>query len=149
MSLKISELTETTSATTTDVLPVVNGGATKKITVENLRAALGVPREYIARLTQSGTSAPLVVSTLANTTGATASYARSAKGTYTLTFSSAVLADTNKCVVHVGSNDELFSIALINSQISDGQTVNFTTIDLSTLSPADDLLNAVLSVKIY
>lgn len=149
MSLKISELTETTSATTTDVLPVVNGGATKKITVENLRAALGVPREYIARLTQSGTSAPLVVSTLANTTGATASYARSAKGTYTLTFSSAVLADKNKCVVNVGSNDELFSIALINSQISDGQTVNFTTIDLYTLSPGDDLLNAVLSVKIY
>lgn len=37
MSIKISELTEATSVNSTDVLPIVQDGTTKKATVEEIR----------------------------------------------------------------------------------------------------------------
>lgn len=149
MSLKISQLTEATTAAPSDVLPVVAGGASKKITVQNLRAALGVPREYTARIVQSGANAPIVVNLITNTTGTTATLARTSEGLYTLNFAAAVLSDTAKCYVQFGSNEDLNSFALVNGQITDGNTVTFSTIDISQFAPMDNFLNAVISVKIH
>jgi hypothetical protein len=95
---KISSLTALTGANTAsgDLIPIVDvsdttqasTGTTKSITRDELRSAMGVPREYVALIEQSGTAAP-TATILRNTLGGVPVWGRTDVGQYTLTLAGA------------------------------------------------------------
>jgi len=89
---KISNLTELTSATDTSEI-VINDGTptTKKITVANLKASLGLPLTYLyGFITQTGTNAP-TMTILDNTLGITPTFSYNNVGDYTMDFATSTL----------------------------------------------------------
>ena len=79
MSKKISQLPEATSLTGDELVPIVQGGVTKRTTVHGISGD-GYYKAYVANLDQTGTSAPVATEHY-NTVGIT-SWVRSGVGDY-------------------------------------------------------------------
>lgn len=87
---KFSEFTAASTLANADELVGLQGGANIRATVTVLKAALGLPdKVYVAKLTQTGSSAPTAAGAV-NTTGATITLARTGAGFASITASSAV-----------------------------------------------------------
>ena len=142
---KISNLTELTSATDTSEI-VINDGTptTKKITVANLKASLGVAyTKLVCLISQSGTDAP-TLTILENTTGATFDTVRQATGVYQITTLSTVFTADKTLVL---ANNFRYPYTI---DINRTGATNLTIGTYNGVSTSDDVLsNSSLEVRIY
>jgi hypothetical protein len=142
---RISDLTAITTVADDHVL-VINDGTptTKKITVANLKASLGVNyTKLVVLISQSGTNAP-TLTILENTTGATFSTVRQAQGVYQITTLSSVFT-VNKTLIL--ANNFIYPYTV---DISRTGVTNLTIGTYDGVSTSDDvLLNSSLEVRIY
>ena len=100
--------------------------------------------EYVALLTQSGTGAPTAVD-VKNDTGATVTWARALAGTYTATFSSAVLT-ANKALVLPPRDNYL---GLVTAYVASTAIVAMLTTNLSGTPLDGQLSNSPIIIRIY
>lgn len=131
---KISNLTELTSATDTSEI-VINDGTptTKKITVANLKASLGLPLYTIClELDQSGTNAP-TISEVFNNSGVTVTSVYGAAGQYTLNLSSPIMTTGKTIVTSTSGVLAPYILGIIRQ--------NESSIDISTYSTSDVFTN--------
>ena len=142
---RISDLTAITTIADNHVL-VINDGTptTKKITVANLKTALGVNyTKLVVLISQSGTNAP-TLTILENTTGATFSTVRQAQGVYQITTLSSVFT-VNKTLILANNFTYPYTV-----DISRTGATNLTIGTYDGVSTSDDvLLNSSLEVRIY
>lgn len=94
---KITELTEATTLDGTEVLPIVQGGTTKKVSAKNLRPY----KAYVALVTQTGTNAPTSI-ILQNDFASVPTWTRTGVGSYNLAFPNSSLTP-NKTVPSTNS----------------------------------------------
>jgi hypothetical protein len=142
---RISDLTAITTVADDHVL-VINDGTptTKKITVANLKTALGVNyTKLVVLISQSGTNAP-TLTILENTTGATFSTVRYVAGAYQISASSSIFT-ADKTLVLANNYRYPYTID-INRTGADNLTIG----TYNGASTSDDvLLNSSLEVRIY
>lgn len=150
---KITELTEANTIDGTEVLPIVQGGVTKKIKSKNLRPY----KAFVAIVSQSGTDAP-TQTILQNDFATTPTWSRDSTGSYFLNFATGDLV-TNKTVPSA-SGKQVFN-RLINDDGSGFNSQNGymyyslensiklkSFSDVETLS--DDILgNSLIEVFVY
>ena len=142
---KISTLTELTTATDASEI-VINDGTptTKKITVANLKASLGVAyTKLVCLVSQSGTDAP-TLTILENTTGATFSTIRQAEGVYQIS-SSTTAFTADKTIVLSQNISYPYRIDMYRTG---GDKITIGTYDNSGTSD-NVLVNSSLEVRIY
>jgi len=124
---RISDLTALTTATDTSVL-VINDGTptTKKITVANFKASLGLPNRFLyATITQTSTNEP-VMTVVRNTLGYTPTFLYDNVGSYTMLFNES-LNDTNWIITNGGNkypytNSVRLSGGIIKIEVYNGNT---------------------------
>ena len=142
---KFSTLTEITRVADNHVL-VINDGTptTKKITVANLKTALGVNyTKLVVLISQSGTNAP-TLTILENTTGATFSTVRQAQGVYQITTLSSVFT-VNKTLILANNFTYPYTVDISRTGVT-----NLTIGTYDGVSTSDDVLvNSSLEVRIY
>jgi hypothetical protein len=109
---KISDLNVATALAGTEVVAIVQGGETKKVTVSNLRPY----KIYKALISQTGTNAPTAI-VLENTFGQVPTYSYYGVGNYTLTFTGTPLTD-NKTIP--SENSTRVSYFRLNNSTGDG-----------------------------
>lgn len=135
----------TTIATLNDAhyVNIVNNttGKLQKITVANLKVALGAPlMSFGVLLSQSGTGAP-TQTVVFNNTGATFSYSRNGAGDYDLVASSTIFPAGGMI------------ISALNGQSILGAVYGISRVDSSTLNilcSGDDILSSCsIKVEIY
>ena len=148
MDKKISELSTATALTGNELVPIVQGGETKKVTVNNLRPY----KIYKALLTQIGTDAPTAI-VLENTFGQVPTYSYVDVGRYSLTFTGDILTD-NKTIPSE-STSRLILNRLINDDGSGAITfgyglkkVNTNVIQIYSFSDIETLSNEILQGSI-
>ena len=143
--MRISDLTAITTIADNHVL-VINDGTptTKKITVANLKTALGVNyTKLVVLISQSGTNAP-TLTILENTTGATFSTVRQAQGVYQITTLSSVFT-ANKTLILANNFTYPYTVDISRTGVT-----NLTIGTYDGVSTSDDvLLNSSLEVRIY
>ena len=143
--MRISDLTAITTIADNHVL-VINDGTptTKKITVANLKTALGVNyTKLVVLISQSGTNAP-TLTILENTTGATFSTVRQAQGVYQITTLSSVFT-VNKTLILANNFTYPYTVDISRTGVT-----NLTIGTYDGVSTSDDvLLNSSLEVRIY
>jgi hypothetical protein len=143
--MRISDLTAITTVADDHVL-VINDGTptTKKITVANLKTALGVNyTKLVVLISQSGTNAP-TLTILENTTGATFSTVRQAQGVYQITTLSSVFT-VNKTLILANNFTYPYTVDISRTGVT-----NLTIGTYDGVSTSDDvLLNSSLEVRIY
>jgi hypothetical protein len=143
--MRISDLTAITTIADDHVL-VINDGTptTKKITVANLKTALGVNyTKLVVLISQSGTNAP-TLTILENTTGATFSTVRQAQGVYQITTLSSVFT-VNKTLILANNFTYPYTVDISRTGVT-----NLTIGTYDGVSTSDDvLLNSSLEVRIY
>ena len=141
---KISNLTELTSATDASEI-VINDGTptTKKITVANLKASLGLPsRVLYANLNQSGTDVP-TMTVIKNTLGYTPTFLYDGEGNYTMLFSESI--DPTNAVLTSGFT----RFPYITEIRLSGGGVSIQTYNRSSGSADGVLVNASIKLEIY
>jgi len=143
--MKISNLTELTSAADASEI-VINDGTptTKKITVANLKASLGIAyTKLVCLVSQSGTDAP-TLTILENTTGATFSTIRQAQGVYQITTLSSVFTSDKTLVL---ANNFRYPYTI---DVNRTGATNLTIGTYNSGTTRDDVLsNSSLEVRIY
>tara|TARA_Y100000385_G_scaffold59472_1_gene57556 strand:- start:939 stop:1376 length:438 start_codon:yes stop_codon:yes gene_type:complete len=142
---KISTLTELTTLTD-DCEIVINDSTpdTKKITVENLKAGLGVNyKEIVLLVSQSGTDAPTVTEVF-NNSGATITPSRLAEGVYLLSLSTTILDATKTIIL---ANNVRFPY-FIQATRNGGNSVLIGTYTTTTTSDTV-LSNDSIIIRIY
>ena len=143
--MRISDLTAITTIADNHVL-VINDGTptTKKITVANLKTALGVNyTKLVVLISQSGTNAP-TLTILENTTGATFSTVRQAQGVYQITTLSSVFT-ANKTLILANNFTYPYTVDISRTGVT-----NLTIGAYDGVSTSDDVLvNSSLEVRIY
>lgn len=125
---KISQLPAAESIQGTDILPVVTGSVTKKISKNNF---LGY-KSYVAKLEQIGTAAP-TATILQNTFAETLTWVRSDVGIYTLEAAGGVFPN-NKTYVSITNPN----------QIVDGTSTRYTSEVVS-----GDLIISGVTIRTY
>ena len=141
---KISTLTELTSATDASEI-VINDGTptTKKITVANLKASLGLPsRVLYANLNQSGTDVP-TMTVIKNTLGYTPTFLYDGVGDYTMLFSESINPD--ETILTSGFTQFPYITAIRLS----GGGVKIDTYNRSSGTADNILVNASIKLEIY
>lgn len=132
---KISELTEATAPSATDMVPVVSGGATKKTKIQNLRPY----KIYVALLTQSGSGNPAATE-LENTLGGTVVWTRAGTGDYRGTLAGVFTLDKTFVLVSP-SGTATTDIAAVTRLSSDVMQLR---------TPADSHLNSnSIEIRVY
>lgn len=103
-------------------------------------------KSYVALVSQSGTSAPTAI-VLENTTGATVTFARSALGTYTATFSSSVLTLDKTTTILTNS----YTDGIATSGRASDTVINIYTTKVNpSYAFSDDRLNkSTIEIRIY
>lgn len=158
-NLKISQLASATSLAGTEVLPVVQGGATKKVTVQSIAdLAGGGYTSYVAKLSLDETST-IVTTVLQNTTGKTINWQ---KGSYLGADNVAALfsaTDSAKVAVFAladaaeyaekGGPVADFAAAVKISWKLENPMQNDTGVRLVYESTPDVLVNIFVEVRIY
>ena len=143
--MRISDLTAITTVADNHVL-VINDGTptTKKITVADLKTALGVNyTKLVVLISQSGTNAP-TLTILENTTEATFSTVRYVSGAYQISASSSIFT-ADKTLLLANNFRYPYTID-INRTGADNLTIG----TYQGGSTRDDvLLNTSLEVRIY
>ncbi len=116
---------------------------TKNFPVSAISTAIGISyNSYVSLVTQTGTNAPTIEATLANTTGGDPTWAYESNGVYTLTFPFA-FADETKVIVFVN-----------NGSVSPTQNIGWALtgvagqIRLNTQND-DNMSRASLEIRIY
>jgi hypothetical protein len=132
---KITDLPEVTAPLESDLLLIVSGGATKKITRLNLRGY----KAYTVLLTQQGANAP-VATVLENSLGATITWVYDEFGFYRGVASSAVFV-SNKTFLVTPLKQSLFNDENVLIGISPN-TIEITTHD-------NVLENMPLGIRVY
>ena len=141
---KISNLTELTTATDDSVL-VINDETptTKKITVANLKASLGLPsRVLYANLNQSGTDAP-TMTVIKNTLGYMPTFLYDGVGDYTMMFDEAISA--SNAILTAGFTQFPYITAIRLS----GGGIKIDTYNRSSGTADGVLVNASIKLEIY
>jgi hypothetical protein len=142
--MKISNLTELTTATNDSVL-VINDGTptTKKITVANFKASLGFPsRVLYANLNQSGTDAP-TMTVIKNTLGYMPTFLYDGVGDYTMMFDESINA--SNAILTAGYTRYPYITAIRLS----GGGVKIDTYNRSSGTADGVLVNASIKLEIY
>lgn len=140
---KISALTEVTSPIAADVLPIVSGGATKKVQLGNL----AIYKQYVALLTQTGTAAP-VATVLSNTLGGTVVWARTSTGLYTATLSGAFAS--GKTLMFTGTSDAQFNAAsgslfsVYQTQRTSNNVISLMSYNVDPVAPSFNVADTLL-----
>jgi hypothetical protein len=140
---KISNLTELTTATDDSVL-VINDGTptTKKITVANLKASLGLPSRYLyATISQTSTNAP-VMTVIKNTLGYTPTFLYDNVGSYSMLFDES-LNNTEWIILNGGDK-----YSYVNSVRLSGGGVKIETFDGITKADGK-LLDMSIKIEYY
>jgi len=116
---------------------------TKNFPVSAISTAIGISyNSYVSLVTQTGTNAPTIEATLANTTGGDPTWAYESNGVYTLTFPFA-FADADKVIVFVN-----------NGNVSPTQNVGWALTGVAgqirfNTQNNDNLSRASLEIRIY
>ena len=140
---KISNLTELTTATDDSVL-VINDGTptTKKITVANLKASLGLPSRYLyATISQTSTNAP-VMTVIKNTLGYTPTFLYDNVGSYSMLFNESL--NNTEWIITNGGNKYPYT----NSVRLSGGGVKIETYNGVTKSDGA-LLDMSIKIEVY
>lgn len=156
MSEKISALPAVTTPTLADLIPTVQAGDNYKMTLDQLRQALGQPLRFGQTLTQSGSDDPVVGNTLVNTMGGMVGvvWTRTNQGEYTATFSGISFADLSKLVV-LASEQESASGALaitpvfIQIKKAGSTAIVIYTSDVTSFSAIDGVLSHYIEFQYY
>lgn len=147
---KISELNSATAILGTELIPVVQGGETKKVAVKDLRPY----KVYTALLNQSGTDAP-VATVLENTIDTTLMWERFATGQYRLTLPGSPASGpfiVGKTFAFAGNG---LSSALQlgfnnNSSMGVPNDIGMVLRNFNpVLEPTDGITNASIEVRVY
>lgn len=102
-------------------------------------------KEYRAVVEQAGTAAPTVTTTLLNSTGTTATWARTSAGVYTLTFGGATLTSGQTFVASLN----ISGTAVIVKGVITSTTV-FTVNTLDAAGAATDLAGTIfIHLQVY
>lgn len=145
---KISDLNAATALAGTEVVAIVQGGETKKVTVNNLRPY----KIYRALVSQTGTSAPTAI-VLENTFGKVPTYGYEGTGVYSLNFTGTPLTDNKTIPSEINTRVSYFRL---NNDSGDGDidygygfkktTTNQIYIYsfVTNASPSNDILNGNL-----
>ena len=150
---KVTELTEANTIDGTEVLPIVQGGVTKKIKSKNL----GPYKAFVAIVSQSGTDAP-TQTILQNDFDTTPTWVRASTGTYRLNFATGDLVsdktvptETGRQVFNrlISSGGGGFSVQEGFTYYKDGNAIVVESFgDVLTFS--DDILNlSLIEVFVY
>src|SRR3989304_5031810 len=143
MGKKISVLTEAPSSLAADLLAIVTGGVTKKITKENFRGY----KVYSALLSQSGTDAPTVI-ILENTIGDIV-WTRDDIGAYLGTFANAFTLDKTFYYV-LGKFVSGLSTVAPMLQRNDVNSMRLYSSDYFSGNDIDDVLsNTPIEIRVY
>lgn len=105
------------------------------------------PKLYIANLTQTGITAP-VLTVMLNTLGATVSSAYSAVGEYQLVASSTVFVN-GKTTVLINNNRDDSGNSKVNTSILSTSTVIISTQDTTTTPTDGILVNCTIRIEVY
>ena len=142
----ISNLTELTTATDTSVL-VINDGTptTKKITVANLKASLGLPiYTYKGFISQSGTNAPTIAD-LFNNFGVTPTLTYTSFGLYNVELTG--LLTVGKTTVKLYQGNQTPDV-VVNSFIVDIDNITIKNSESTTLK--NGILDGhLLEIEVY
>lgn len=154
MSSKISDLPAVPAPAPAGLLPLVQAGSNYKMTLDQLRKALGDPLRFGQTVSQAGTNDPVVGNTLCDTMGAVGvTWERRGTGQYSAIFSEITFTNTQKLIVMIGAQNApsgAGTIALTNLQY---QVVSSTRVDIFTFDSfgalADDLLSHYIEFNYY
>jgi hypothetical protein len=138
--MKISELTSAGAITGTEVLPIVQSGETRKVTIDDVLAGTYTPpyKVYSALVSQSGTNAPTAI-VLENTIGAI-TFGYSSIGFYTIISDNLFIED--KTWTTPGYNDvTLLDISIFRA--------NTNTLWLQVGSGNDSLFKTSIEIRVY
>lgn len=141
---KISALTEVTNPISTDVLPIVSGGETKKVKLLNLN----LYTQYVALLNQADEENP-VATVLVNTIGSIV-WTRWDVGVYFGTLTAAFSDNKTVAFLSIASADGSLGYAYTQSGVVDRIVVSTLDINADTITPADSrLMNASIEIRVY
>jgi hypothetical protein len=145
VSKKISELNLATTLDGTEVVPVVQNGETKKVSVANLIQDLRPYKVYTALLTQSGTDAP-VATVLENTIGNISFSTGNAPGYYNINSNNLFNERTGLLLEPLSSiNGNGYS----QIENKNNSTLTISTLDIGA-GPIDGLLiNSMIEIRVY
>lgn len=157
MSSKISNLPVVTTPAPADLLPLVQGGSNYKMTLDQLRQALGQPLRFGQTVTQAGTSAPTVNNTLCNTMGGGVGvvWTRREQGVFTAEFSGITFPDPGKVVVLASAGRSPSGIPvdlnpmIIQFYVDSATQISIIVVDPTNYSAADDALNHYIEFQYY
>lgn len=139
----------------TDIFINTTSGTLKRCSAANTWTAVGSSapnyKEYIATLTQSGTSAPVAM-VLSNTLGGTLVWSRVAQGEYAATLSGAFTV--NKTALLPGMAQTGIDFSVVRIYRTDTSTITIITQDVdvrgSAADAADGLLNeTTVWIRVY
>lgn len=154
MSSKISALPPVTTPAPADLLPLVQAGSNYKMTLDQLRKALGDPLRFGQTVSQAGTNDPVVGNTLCNTMGAVGvTWERRGSGQYSAVFSGIEFTDTDKLIVMIGAQNAPSGAGTIDLTNLQYQVVSSTRVDIFTFDTSgaqkDDLLSHYIEFNFY
>ncbi len=131
--VKISALPAAGAITGSELVPIVQGGVTSKSTVDGIKN--GAVKVYRALLVQSGTNNP-TTEILENTLGGTLVWVRNDVGEYVGSLTGAFPSQAKTAII---CGQETFG--QISGEWNNANNVTVTTVDITTLSKADDYLD--------
>jgi hypothetical protein len=134
--MKISELTTAGAIVGTEVLPIVQGGVTKKVSISNVIGANY--KVYSALISQSGTDAPTAI-VLQNTIG-TITFTYNNIGQYNILSSGLFTAD-KIWTIPTYNDDTAFEMSILWS--------NANTLYFNVASGNDSLYKTSIEIRVY
>jgi len=145
---KISALTAASAVADANEFEINEAGNSKKVTAEQIKTYMALPKVYAVRLTQSSTGDPTGTAS-ANTTGATVALARTGGGYASVTFSSAVLT-AGKTIVQLSGRGSggYTDPKLFAHQVASTTVINIGAFRASDQTAEDDWV-LDLTVTIY
>ncbi len=157
MSAKISDLPAVPTPAPADLLPLVQAGSNYKMTLDQLRQALGQPLRFGQTLEQAGASAPSVNNTLCNTMGGGVGvvWSRIDQGRYTAEFSGITFPNPGKVVVVASAGRSPSGIpvdlipVVIQFYVDSATKISIIVVDPTNYSAADDALNHYIEFQYY
>lgn len=157
MSSKISALPPVTTPAPADLLPLVQAGSNYKMTLDQLRQALGDPLRFGQTVSQAGTNDPVVGNTLCNTMGGGVGvvWSRLDQGVFSAEFSGISFADADKLVVRTSAQRSpagfppAIAPVIIQYRLTSSSTVEIIVVDPTNYSGADEALNHYIEFQYY